>query len=886
MQTGRSAQNIDPRGSNDDGEDDDGDEDEEGDALMARNGSVRPLKSATTAKKGAKKATASSTNKPSSSSRKRKRVSRACDSCYVHKDKCDGASPSCSICARLSRSCTYTRPEKKRGPQQGVRGRLEAQCAALETVLGWILHCAQVEFRSLDAQASVSSAGGNKIGRTVGAAVEDVRPGTVLRLLLQPSLVAASALWSSSFAFPPPSSSLHILAQHWRTSVLATYLTSPLAPSSPGLAIGLEGAASVADGFDAELASRQAGGEVGILGDSPRSAGGGDDDDEDEDDNDADRNHTEALASPVVGGGAADGVRRRGLSQSESTTSIGSSSRPAKAPPAPAPGKTRRTIDPAPTIRKPAPNPAGAHPPVSRGPPPPCPARPDDGLSIGTLPEALNGSDGQRLEPVIEPGADVWARPIATHNNSNHTRFSMDARDAFHTRSSTDARDAFALPSSNSAWKSHGHQHSHESLPTRSESMGGPSDWSRAFSTANERSGVVLSHHASEVGPRQEYQHQHQHPQSLYPSAEHAVATSSPTTHTFSEAHPTHEAHQNAWAPVTSATHLSGGNDYLFGNTLPPSFYLDSPESFSFTDPDAQALLYALGLSAATMNGGGEAASGHEVVVNSAPQAMTGTTGTAGLSSSYAGTSAPNSNLDAVAASTVHGHGRLGVGSGMQRQARSSTESAASPASCWEEVTGGGGPLLASSMRKAPTATTGTMSSSAENAAHASILFQLGLQEDAYSRGVAFPFGNWFSGGGGETLDSASVPPSANVLTSDGHKNSAVLEPGPTPTSSAGPGQHHPPRSPGKSMTASLRTLLSPRRGEGSLPVSSPSDQLLLRGGGGGGGAAAPALAGRMRASSGPGPPDVSGTLRQFQLQAAELIRRDTRAFGPGSGSR
>lgn len=70
---------------------------------------------------------------------KRKRVSRACDQCFLKKDRCDGVQPICTFCSTLDRTCTYDRPERKRGPTQGLRPRLEARIASLETVLGFVL---------------------------------------------------------------------------------------------------------------------------------------------------------------------------------------------------------------------------------------------------------------------------------------------------------------------------------------------------------------------------------------------------------------------------------------------------------------------------------------------------------------------------------------------------------------------------------------------------------------------------------------------------------------------------------------------------------------------------------------------------------------------------
>ncbi|SJX64878.1 uncharacterized protein SRS1_15307 [Sporisorium reilianum f. sp. reilianum] len=70
---------------------------------------------------------------------KRKRVSRACDQCFLKKDRCDGLQPICTFCSQLKRTCTYDRPARKRGPTQGLRPRLEQRIAALETVLGFVL---------------------------------------------------------------------------------------------------------------------------------------------------------------------------------------------------------------------------------------------------------------------------------------------------------------------------------------------------------------------------------------------------------------------------------------------------------------------------------------------------------------------------------------------------------------------------------------------------------------------------------------------------------------------------------------------------------------------------------------------------------------------------
>ncbi|KAJ3281081.1 hypothetical protein HDU76_009015, partial [Blyttiomyces sp. JEL0837] len=50
---------------------------------------------------------------------KRKRTSKACDTCNRRKVKCDGAQPACSQCFSHDLTCTYSREAKKRGPKQG-----------------------------------------------------------------------------------------------------------------------------------------------------------------------------------------------------------------------------------------------------------------------------------------------------------------------------------------------------------------------------------------------------------------------------------------------------------------------------------------------------------------------------------------------------------------------------------------------------------------------------------------------------------------------------------------------------------------------------------------------------------------------------------------------
>lgn len=59
---------------------------------------------------------------------KRQRVSRACDTCRIKKDRCDGGRPSCSTCSYLQRTCSYNAVGKKRGVPTGYLRTLELLC--------------------------------------------------------------------------------------------------------------------------------------------------------------------------------------------------------------------------------------------------------------------------------------------------------------------------------------------------------------------------------------------------------------------------------------------------------------------------------------------------------------------------------------------------------------------------------------------------------------------------------------------------------------------------------------------------------------------------------------------------------------------------------------
>ncbi|KAJ3213294.1 hypothetical protein HDU67_003087 [Dinochytrium kinnereticum] len=71
-----------------------------------------------------------------SSGMKRKRTTKACDTCNRRKVKCDSAQPSCHQCASHDLQCTYSREAKKRGPKQGHIRDLESRLQKMEGYLG------------------------------------------------------------------------------------------------------------------------------------------------------------------------------------------------------------------------------------------------------------------------------------------------------------------------------------------------------------------------------------------------------------------------------------------------------------------------------------------------------------------------------------------------------------------------------------------------------------------------------------------------------------------------------------------------------------------------------------------------------------------------------
>uniref|UniRef100_A0A8H7MZT1 Zn(2)-C6 fungal-type domain-containing protein n=1 Tax=Bionectria ochroleuca TaxID=29856 RepID=A0A8H7MZT1_BIOOC len=75
--------------------------------------------------------------KPAKSMRvnKRKRVTRACDSCRIRKHRCDGTHPTCSPCFAIHQSCSYGSDNKKRGLPTGYVHALELLWSLVFTVV-------------------------------------------------------------------------------------------------------------------------------------------------------------------------------------------------------------------------------------------------------------------------------------------------------------------------------------------------------------------------------------------------------------------------------------------------------------------------------------------------------------------------------------------------------------------------------------------------------------------------------------------------------------------------------------------------------------------------------------------------------------------------------
>ncbi|CAI6095279.1 unnamed protein product [Clonostachys chloroleuca] len=66
---------------------------------------------------------------------KRKRVTRACDSCRIRKHRCDGTYPTCSPCFAIHQSCSYGSDNRKRGLPTGYVHALELLWSLVFTVV-------------------------------------------------------------------------------------------------------------------------------------------------------------------------------------------------------------------------------------------------------------------------------------------------------------------------------------------------------------------------------------------------------------------------------------------------------------------------------------------------------------------------------------------------------------------------------------------------------------------------------------------------------------------------------------------------------------------------------------------------------------------------------
>ncbi|RYP04277.1 hypothetical protein DL764_004540 [Monosporascus ibericus] len=64
-------------------------------------------------------------------SSKRRRVSRACDTCRAAKERCNGIRPTCQRCTIMKRRCAYSTPEKRRGIRTGYLRTIELALAIL-----------------------------------------------------------------------------------------------------------------------------------------------------------------------------------------------------------------------------------------------------------------------------------------------------------------------------------------------------------------------------------------------------------------------------------------------------------------------------------------------------------------------------------------------------------------------------------------------------------------------------------------------------------------------------------------------------------------------------------------------------------------------------------
>lgn len=81
---------------------------------------------------------------------KRRRVSRACDTCRRKKVRCDGLQPSCTNCTTFGFQCTFNDSAKKRGPPKGYIEALENRLHRMENLLGGLVQTGERTKADLD----------------------------------------------------------------------------------------------------------------------------------------------------------------------------------------------------------------------------------------------------------------------------------------------------------------------------------------------------------------------------------------------------------------------------------------------------------------------------------------------------------------------------------------------------------------------------------------------------------------------------------------------------------------------------------------------------------------------------------------------------------------
>ncbi|ORY04512.1 hypothetical protein K493DRAFT_205679 [Basidiobolus meristosporus CBS 931.73] len=69
--------------------------------------------------------------------RKRRRLTQACDCCRRMKVRCDTDQPACTTCRRLNVACTFLTGNKKRGPRQRLNLFDETPNGGLEKIVNF-----------------------------------------------------------------------------------------------------------------------------------------------------------------------------------------------------------------------------------------------------------------------------------------------------------------------------------------------------------------------------------------------------------------------------------------------------------------------------------------------------------------------------------------------------------------------------------------------------------------------------------------------------------------------------------------------------------------------------------------------------------------------------